>query len=56
MINWKKELEKINQCNQRQDSTDNQLKDLIIIANKFGFYDASDYIKLILKQDEISLD
>jgi hypothetical protein len=43
-INWKAELKKVNQCPQRQDSTVEQLMDLIKIANKFGFYDACDYI------------
>lgn len=45
MVIWKSELEKINKCPQRQDSLNEQLKDLIIIANKLGFYDASDFIK-----------
>nr|WP_288837870.1 hypothetical protein [uncultured Flavobacterium sp.] len=43
--NWKKELQKILPCSQRQDSLQNQLNDLITIANKFGFYDAADFIK-----------
>jgi len=56
MFNWKEELQKVKYCPQRQDSTDNQLRDLIQIANKFGFYDASDYLSLIIKQDEINFD
>jgi hypothetical protein len=43
-ISWQGELEKVKQCSQRQDSTTGQLMDLITIANKFGFYDACDYI------------
>lgn len=42
---WKTELEKVNDCPQRQDSLLNQLSDLRIIANKFGFYDAADFLK-----------
>lgn len=42
---WKFELEKIKDCPQRQDSLCDQLRDLRIIANKFGFYDASDFLK-----------
>jgi hypothetical protein len=38
-------------CNlsQRQDSTIDQLCDLILFANKLGFYDAADYLKAIVK-------
>lgn len=49
MSDWKTELEKLNQCSQRQDSTNDQLKDLIRFANKLGFYDASDLLKTITK-------
>ena len=42
---WKSELKKVKHCPQRQDALNDQLKDLILIANKFGFYDAADYIK-----------
>jgi hypothetical protein len=44
---WKKELEKVKRCPQRQDSMTDQLKDLWQIANKFGFYDAADHIRTI---------
>jgi hypothetical protein len=44
---WFKELVKVNQCPQRQDSAHDQLSDLIIIANKFGFYDAADFLKVM---------
>lgn len=44
---WKEELKKVKVCPQRQDSTHDQLKDLIQIASKFGFYDAADYLKSI---------
>ena len=42
-------LNKIPQQKQRQDSTDNQLKDLHAFANKLGMYDAADLIKEIAK-------
>jgi hypothetical protein len=42
---WKFELEKVKNCPQRQDSLCDQLRDLRIIANKFGFYDAADFLK-----------
>lgn len=42
---WLKELSKVNQCPQRQDSLSHQLADLRVIANKFGFYDAADFLK-----------
>lgn len=42
---WKEEIKKINPCNQRQDSTLDQLRDLHYIANLLGFYDAADFLK-----------
>ena len=36
---------------QRQDSTKDQLTDLIVIAEDNGMYDAADYIKLILQSN-----
>lgn len=47
---WKTELGRIKFCGQRQDSTQEQLKDLITVANRFGFYDAADFIKELIKQ------
>ena len=47
--NWKIEIENVKQCTQRQDSLEEQLKDLIHIANKFGFYDAADYLKAVIE-------
>lgn len=49
MSNWKDEVNKIKKCPQRQDSTREQLIDLIVIADKLGFYDASDYLKKTIK-------
>lgn len=51
--NWKTELEKIDSenCPQRQDSLSNQMYDLYHIANKFGFYDAADYIRRTFIKD-----
>jgi hypothetical protein len=46
---WKVELEKVKQCIQRQDGLQDQLNDLIFIANKFGFYDAADYLKAVIE-------
>jgi hypothetical protein len=42
---WYVELQKVPQLPQRQDSLNDQMNDLYHIANKFGFYDAADYIK-----------
>nr|WP_156736383.1 hypothetical protein [Mycobacterium sp. E3298] len=42
---WKDEFKKVKQCTQRQDSLNEQMSDLYTIANKFGFYDAADFIK-----------
>lgn len=42
---WKEEIEKLEKCPQRQDSVKNQVKDLILVANKLGFYDAADYLR-----------
>lgn len=51
--NWQDEVNKLNNCPQRQDSTVDQLEDLVLIANKLGFYDAADAIKsLIVKSDK----
>lgn len=42
---WKDEIEKIGDCPQRQDGLIEQLKDLIYVANKLGFYDAAEYLE-----------
>lgn len=34
---------------QRQDDTESQLKDLILIADRLGMHDAADAIKLIIR-------
>jgi hypothetical protein len=46
---WRDEIKKVQQCQQRQDSTGEQLADLVYIANKFGFYDAANYLKDLTK-------
>ena len=46
---WREQVSKIQQCSQRQDSTVDQLKDLMLVANRLGFYDAADFIKNSLK-------
>jgi len=51
---WQIELEKIDRVPQRQDSLDDQLNDLITIANRFGFYDAADYLRYtVLKKENV---
>lgn len=39
------------QLPQRQDATNDQLRDLRYIANKLGLYDAADYLRVVLKQE-----
>jgi len=46
---WRDEFAKVKQCQQRQDGTGDQLLDLVVIANRFGFYDAADYLKEVTK-------
>lgn len=43
------EIDKIKQCNQSQDSAVEQLKDLIVVANKLGMYHASDIILSVVR-------
>jgi len=45
MSSWKEQLKKVDRCPQRHDSMAEQMYDLYMIANKFGLYDAADYIK-----------
>ncbi len=52
MKNWKEELEKVEQCPQRQDSTTDQLVDLYVIANRFGLYDAADFLKYAVNKNK----
>lgn len=47
---WKQELKKVGKCPQRQDSLTDQMVDLALIADKFGFYDAADYIRSNFKK------
>lgn len=49
MSSWKKELLNVADCPQRQDSLVEQLRDLHVIANKFGFYDAADYLRNVVE-------
>lgn len=39
------ELKKLQKLPQRQDSTIDQLRDLLPIANRLGMYDAADYMR-----------
>lgn len=45
MAYWARELDKVSQCDQRQDALNDQLKDLAKITDRFGFYDAADYLR-----------
>ena len=44
-------LNSIPKLPQRQDSLTDQLTDLVIVANKFGMYDAADYLKHLIKNE-----
>jgi len=44
---WVKELKKVKQQPQTQENLDSQLVKMYAIANKFGLYDAADFIKNI---------
>lgn len=46
---WRTELLKTRKCNKREDNLRQQLKDLIEVANHFGFYNAADFLKNQLK-------
>ncbi len=46
---WLREFIKINQCPQREDALENQIKDLCLVAEKFGMYYASHFIKNYFK-------
>lgn len=48
--NLKIELAKLTQQPQRQDSTNDQLRDLHAFANKLGLYDAADLIRNIVNK------
>ena len=43
-------LRQIPNCPQRQDSTNDQLRDLQCVANILGMYDAADVIRIILEK------
>jgi len=42
---WREFFKTVPQFSQRQDSTQEQLRDLYYVANKLGFYDAADFLK-----------
>jgi hypothetical protein len=44
------QIEKLPWFGQRQDALDDQLTDLATIADRFGFYDAADFIRARLKK------
>lgn len=39
-------------ANQSQESLDDQLKDLYVLATRFGLYDAADWLKDIMNHHE----
>ncbi|GAV11348.1 hypothetical protein [Paenibacillus sp. NAIST15-1] len=45
--NWKETIDSLGTFPQRQDSVVEQLEDLVYVANKLGFYDAADIIKVM---------
>ena len=47
---WKTEFGKVKFCEQRQDALLEQLKDLVHVANRLGFYDAADFLNERTKQ------
>ena len=48
---WFREVSKnLPKMQQRQDSTTDQLIDLVGVANRLGLYDAADFIKDTLKK------
>lgn len=49
-MNLEELLRAIPQKPQRQDSTNDQLRDLMFVANRLGMYDAADIIRNILEQ------
>jgi hypothetical protein len=51
---WEINLSLVPQCGQRQDSVAEQLRDLVTIANRFGFYDAADAVQRLDKDTVVS--
>ncbi len=45
LLLWEIEILKVSQLQQAQDSLSDQLARLRIIANKFGLYDAADFLR-----------
>ena len=45
-MTWYEFLKTAPKFSQRQDSTLDQLSDLVYVANKLGFYDAADFIRV----------
>lgn len=43
-------LDRTPQMDQRLDSTGNQLRDMVVFANRLGCYDAADSIKQLLNR------
>lgn len=45
---YKLALDKMERLPQRQDGLNDQLRDLRVIANHFGLYDAADFLRTVL--------
>ncbi len=44
------QIDKLPRFGQRQDALDDQLADLATIADRFGFYDAADFLRARLQK------
>lgn len=53
MKDWKDAINALGNFPQRQDSTVDQLEDLVWVANKLGFYDAADNVKALVVKKKI---
>jgi hypothetical protein len=52
MDNTMIDIQKLPQMHQTQDPLNDQLKDLISVANRLGLYDAADVVEKLLKNDK----
>lgn len=49
---FKRYLKRVPNHPQRQDGTRDQLRDLIVLANKAGLYDAADFVRDLLEKNQ----
>lgn len=52
MTTFNETLKSVPSLPQRQDSTNDQLRDLRAVATRLGMYDAADYIRVVLENSE----